>query len=320
MLDEYLLGDAERISPEAPIPVVLAAEERILLGGGGIMEKNNSALGGKPLLISLCGSDARADLLRMELERERIEYFLTEDSSRPTTLKTRIIARNQQLLRIDREAATPASQAITERILHSVHQVLTSGEGAPITVLILSDYGKGLITHELMGGLTALLHRLPQECLLLVDPKTPNYPLYVNAFLLTPNLKETREASGMPTDSREQLLAAGQKIMKDLQSSCLLTTLGANGMALFQNNGLVVHIPSAARKVFDVTGAGDTVIATVGLGLAAGLSLLDACLIANHAAGVVVGQVGAASVTPAELEHALLTSENRELETWAEPR
>ncbi len=314
MLDEYLVGDAERISPEAPVPIVLAEEEHRVLGGAGNVARNIRMLEGRPLLISVCGRDGRADMLREELEREQIDYHLSGDPERPTTLKTRVIARNQQVLRIDREDRRPVGAAIRKNVLDCLRKTL---EQEPFEVLILSDYGKGLISGDFMAELAAVLAALPRSCKVLVDPKTPNFPLYTNAFLMTPNRKETHEASGLPVESRDELLAAGRKVFADLACQHLLTTLGPNGMALFLDPATVVHIPSAARRVFDVTGAGDTVIAVVAQCLAAGLSLLDSCLIANQAAGLVVGQVGAATVTPEELREAVLASESLELEYWA---
>lgn len=316
MLDEYLIGDAQRISPEAPVPVVLAVEERHVLGGAANVALNIRALGGMPVLVSLCGVDERAHRLRELLEQHDITYSLLGVPNRPTTLKTRILARNQQMLRIDREDSRPPDEATQDALLERLDTVLTQQNAR---ILILSDYGKGIISPVFMGKLRAFLAARKEPVKLLVDPKTPNFHLYADAFLLTPNLKETQEGSGLPTGTREELLEAGRKIFADLGCEHLLTTLGPDGMALFLGPERVLHIPSAARKVFDVSGAGDTVIAVVALCLAAGFPLTDACLVANQAAGIVVGKVGTASLSPAELKGAVDAGKDLSAEYWKAP-
>ena len=316
MLDEYLMGDAQRISPEAPVPVVLATAERRLLGGAGNVARNIRFLGGNPHLIGLCGEDAAAVSLRETLNKEGITSSLITDCSRPTTQKWRILARNQQVLRIDKEECSPAGPKILDAVFGELEQAFLSTRHQP-QVLILSDYGKGMFSPAFMERLQSFLKNLAQPCRILVDPKPGNFRLYQGAYLLTPNLKEAAEGSGLPTETSEQILTAGRAILDSLGCKNLLVTLGANGMALFQADGKVCHIPSVARTVFDVTGAGDTVIAVTGLALAAGLPLLDSCLLANQAAGLVVGEVGAASVTPDQLHHAIQGDAGPEVEYWA---
>ncbi len=303
MLDEYFIGDAERISPEAPVPVVKISEDRLTLGGAGNVARNIRSLGGDPHLIAVCGNDDRAREVESLCRNNDISTRLISDPRRRTTTKTRIIARQQQMLRFDQEDVAPVSAAILAQVIEAIKNNL-----APRTVLILSDYGKGLIC----AGLMAELRVLQAECLaagrnlkILVDPKTPNWELYHGVHLLTPNTKETGEGSGLPARTSEEIMAAGQALLKSLNCRHLLATLGAQGMACFAAPQLIWHIPTAARKVFDVTGAGDTVIAVLGLALAAGIPLLPSCLLANCAAGVVVGEVGAASVNLEQLKEAL---------------
>lgn len=311
MLDEYLEGDAERISPEAPIPIVRVAESRLLLGGAGNVARNIATLGGKAHLVSICGRDAKGDTLAALLERENITASLQSLTERPTTLKTRVIARNQQMLRIDHEDTAPLAPLITEALLRDVASLIEE-----YSVLVVSDYGKGAVSRELMEGLRALRDRSASKPRILVDPKTPNFPLYEGVHLLTPNAKETSEGAGLPARNQEEILAAGQAIFTKLGCDHLLTTLGASGMALFLSPETVWHIPTAARKVFDVTGAGDTVIATLALGLASGADLLDSCILANYAAGVVVADIGASTVTAGALESIVRAAQDPGISLW----
>lgn len=311
MLDEYLEGDAERISPEAPIPIVKVAQSRLLLGGAGNVARNIASLGGKARLVSVCGTDAKGDVLREILEKEGVASSTITLRTRPTTLKTRVIARNQQMLRIDHEDSSPLLPEETARILDAVKTVIDE-----YAVLVVSDYGKGVVSRELMQGIVALRDASASKPRILVDPKTPNYPLYQGAYILTPNTKETSEAAGMPANSQEEILAAGKAILKNLNSEHLLTTLGAKGMALFVSPDEVWHIPTAARKVFDVTGAGDTVMGTLALCLAAGVDLLESCILANYAAGMVVADVGASTVAPAALQTLLAGAPEPVISRW----
>lgn len=312
MLDEYLEGDAERISPEAPIPIVKVAQSRLLLGGAGNVARNIASLGGKACLVSVCGRDNKGDMLKSILAASAIESSLVTLEGRPTTLKTRVIARNQQMLRIDHEDNTPLRAEETAKILDAIRAVIDN-----YSILVVSDYGKGVVNEALMRGLTALCAASPTQPRVLVDPKTPNYPLYAGVHLLTPNTKETGEAAGLPVRNKEEILAAGRAILASLRSDHLLTTLGAKGMALFADHKTVWHIPTAARKVFDVTGAGDTVMGTLALCLSAGIDLLDACVLANYAAGMVVADVGASTVTPEALQALIAVAPEPDITRWA---
>ena len=300
MLDAYLMGDAERISPEAPVPVVRVESERHLLGGAGNVARNIVALGGVATLVGAVGTDSAAEQIRRLLDEEGIRSALVPLSSRPTTVKTRVMARRQQMLRLDQEDSRDFGREELDAILPVIASELQQHD-----VVILSDYSKGLVTRLFMAELQELSRGLPRPVHLLVDPKPSNVALYSGAFIMTPNTKETGECAGMPVRNREEILAAGRAILARTGCPHLLTTLGADGMALFRSSDEVWHVPTMAQDVFDVTGAGDTVIGTLGLGLAAGLDLLEACILANYAAGLVVAQVGAAVASPETLVDAL---------------
>ena len=301
MLDHYLIGQVERISPEAPVPVVRVETESRLLGGAGNVARNISSLGGSPLLLGVIGDDQNGAALEALCSEAGLDTRLVHDPGRPTTVKTRIIAHNQQVVRVDQERTEALGAAQMDQLFDRIEAHL-----AEFPVIILSDYGKGLISRAFMDRFMALVKSRPTPPLVLVDPKTVNYDLYRGVDLLTPNTKETSEGAGLPvTSDKLTVVRAGRAIFKRLDCRNLLVTLGPGGMALFEGETSVRHIPTFARKVFDVTGAGDTVIATTALGLAAGLDLLMACTLANYAAGVVVAQVGAATASPAELIEAV---------------
>ena len=305
MLDTYLTGDAERISPEAPVPIVRVDSETHLLGGAGNVACNIAALGGQATIIGVTGRDSAADSLAALFQSRGIRPLLTR-LNRPTTVKTRVMARRQQMLRLDHECTTP----LTPDELGAVMQTIRA-ETAGHDVIILSDYAKGLIDAPFADALKHALAHLPHPAQVLVDPKPQHFPLFTNATLLTPNLKETGEGTHLPVRTRDEIIAAGRQTLRLANCRHLLCTLGPQGMALFLSPTEIWHIPATALDVFDVTGAGDTVIATVALASAAGLPLLDACILANCAAGVVVGKVGAATVTPAELAAAHISTPSR---------
>ena len=311
ILDHYLVGEVSRFSPEAPVPVVAVKSERHLLGGAGTVARNVSTLGGRPLLIGVFGRDPVADRLTSLLDEEGIDARLVPDKLRPTTRKTRVIAHNQQVVRVDQELCEPVRGAVLDQVFAELEKALQT---AP--VLILSDYGKGLVTRRFMERLAELLNRLPRRPLVLVDPKVRNFALYKGVDLLTPNTKEAAEGAGVPIEDRTGILRAGLAVFRKLQCRHLLITLGPGGMALFQSPDQVLHIPTAAQKVFDVTGAGDTVIATLALALASGFSLLESCILANHAAGIVVGEVGTAAATAQDLARHLSTAPDLPVEAW----
>jgi rfaE bifunctional protein kinase chain/domain len=311
MLDHYMMGDVERISPEAPVPVVRVERESSLLGGAGNVARNIVSLGGKALLVSAVGTDEDGEKLDKLCRDAGIKTKLIRDPARPTTKKTRIIAANQQVVRVDQELAVPLQRDETRELVDYLRGVI-----ADFPVVILSDYGKGFICEEFMKRFMALVEECEDRPLVLVDPKTVNYDLYQYVDLLTPNTKEAGEGAGLPVRGQDTVIRAGRALFDRLHCKNLLITMGGDGMALFEGDDTVQHIPTFARKVFDVTGAGDTVIATVGLGLSAGLDMLSACTLANYAAGVVVGQIGAATARPEDLAEAVEELPEPEVETW----
>ena len=312
MLDQYLFGDAERISPEAPVPVIRLEQERRYLGGAGNVARNVAALGGKAALVGIAGEDEAGQILRDLLRQESIKAHVPLCPGRVTTRKTRVLARNQQMLRLDREDPRPLTREEEGLLLEGLAPLAKEHEA-----LILSDYAKGVVCPSFMEALRALLASLPCPPPVFVDPRPQNMHLYQGVFLLTPNLKESSESVHLPVRTREEILAAGRALMDRCRPRHLLMTLGAQGMALFQADGEVWRIPSTARAVFDVSGAGDAVISALALGMASGLPLLPACLLANYAAGIVVAKVGAATAAPDELMEAVMSLPVPDPEQWA---
>lgn len=308
MLDEYIFGAVERISPEAPVPVVRIESEEYRLGGAGNVAKNITALGGQAQLFGFLGSDGSGERMREMFREHGIQDKCIQECQRPTTRKTRVIAQQQQIVRIDRESVCLPSTEGLDNLLQGAGEALEKSR-----VLIVSDYGKGLVSGPVMDRLRTIRESMPHEPLIIVDPKPKNYPVYRGVDLLTPNTKEAGVESLVGNDEgggnslSDEVFVAGQRLMSELGSRELLITLGARGMLLFRSSSQAVHIPTTARKVYDVTGAGDTVIAVLGLALAAGLESLTACLLANYAAGVVVGQIGATAVLPEQLREAVKT-------------
>jgi len=300
MLDHYLMGGVDRISPEAPVPVVKVTDESYLLGGAGNVARNISALDGSPLLISTVGDDRDGGVVDQLCQDANLATNLVVTSDRPTTKKTRIIASNQQVVRVDHEHSEPLSTESLDALLATVESVIDD-----YPVIILSDYGKGIISEQFMERFMALVDGCEARPQVLVDPKTVHYDRYQGVDLLTPNTKEAGEGAGFPVTDKESVIKAGHALYERLNCKNLLITMGPDGMAMFEGSDSIQHIPTFARKVFDVTGAGDTVIGTTALALSAGMDLLTACTLANYAAGVVVAQVGAATASPDELRESI---------------
>jgi len=296
MLDHYLIGSVDRISPEAPVPVVRVERESYLLGGAGNVARNIASLGGDPLLVSTVGTDEDGVVLDRLCKEAQLTTMLIRDPARPTTKKTRIIANNQQVVRVDHELPVPLQAEEFNELFNYLQTVM---EDFP--VIILSDYGKGFISERFMTRFMTMLNECNKRPKVLVDPKTVNYDLYHGVDLLTPNTKEAGEGAGLPVVGQDTVIRAGKALFERLDCKNLLITMGGDGMALFEGGKGIKHIPTFARNVFDVTGAGDTVIAAVALSLSSGTSLLTACTLANYAAGVVVAQVGAATASPEDL-------------------
>lgn len=294
MLDEFIWGRVRRISPEAPVPVVEVTKQTLALGGAGNVASNLVAMGATATAVGVIGDDSDADRLRAVFRELGVASDqLITDATRPTTVKTRIVAHNQQVVRADRESRSPVSTVIEERIIESFLAELEFADA-----VVVSDYGKGLLT---AGVLTRVLAAARQRgSMVCVDPKMRGFNDYQPVTVITPNNQEAGEASGIDIEDEQSLVEAGRKLLGALDCRAVLITRGEEGMTLFTNDA-VTHIPTVAREVFDVTGAGDTVIATLALALACGASFEEAAVLANHAAGVVVAKLGTASVTRAEL-------------------
>jgi D-beta-D-heptose 7-phosphate kinase / D-beta-D-heptose 1-phosphate adenosyltransferase len=299
MLDEYLWGRVERISPEAPVAVVDVLRETRTLGGAGNVVNNLVALGAQVEVLGLVGEDHPARLLRQELARLKVDdRGLLAEPQRRTCRKTRVMGDSQQVVRIDRETRTPATAAFEAAALAHLEAVLPE-----LQAIVLSDYDKGALTPRLTREL--IRQGRKQGLPVVVDPKGWDYSAYAGATLITPNRKEAELPAGASLARREDLVRAGRKLRQDYALDYLLITLGAEGMALFLDQGQELFIPARPREVFDVSGAGDTVVALMALGLARWRDPVLAAQVANIAAGVVVGKVGTAAISRVELEREL---------------
>ncbi len=288
MLDRYWFGDVHRISPEAPVPVVKVERSEERLGGAANVARNAAALGAQTTLLSVVGDDEAGQTIKRLLEAADIHTTLHVDSAFKTTVKLRVIGRQQQLLRIDFEES-PSHEVLTGK-LEEFKRLLADND-----VVILSDYGKGGLTH--IAEMIAAARDAGKQ--ILVDPKGDDYVRYAGATMLTPNRSELREVIGKWASEGDLVLRAGA-LREQLQLDALLLTRSEEGMTLFRRDG-TLHFAAAAREVFDVSGAGDTVIATIGVLLGGGITMPQAVEAANRAGGIVVGKLGTAVVTPEEL-------------------
>ncbi len=282
ILDKYLWGEVERISPEAPVPVVDVKKETVNLGGACNVAWNISSLEGNVYITGVIGNDEGGRVLEYLLKEKNINSLIVKDPSRPTTEKTRVLAVSQQLMRIDRESREPIEREILESVIGNIDSVIED-----IDVVIVSDYGKGVITEEIMDYLRST------EKPVFVDPKPSNRELYHRVTTMTPNKKEAYQMAD--ADKKLSVEDVGRIIMDRFSLNNLLITLGAEGMALFTGKN-IIKIPAKAKKVFDVTGAGDTVISVLSLSRAAGGTWEESASLANYAAGYVVGEIGTAVV------------------------
>jgi rfaE bifunctional protein kinase chain/domain len=301
MLDQFIWGRVSRISPEAPVPVVEVDHETTMLGGATNVVNNIVSLGGKVWLCGVVGDDYIGRQIFSLLNRlgVNINGIVVQDN-RPTTLKTRIIAHAQQMVRYDKETRDTLKPETTNTILDFIHN-----RGENLAAIIVSDYGKGVVTRELMEGLKDLMST--RGLTLAVDPNVRNFPLYEGVTIITPNNKQAQEAAGIDISDEESLRRVGEALLQSCRCRALLITRGDEGMTLFESDDGATHIKVMARKVYDVTGAGDTVIATLTLGIAAGLDLKSAAYLSNVSAGIVVGEVGTSTVKKDDLK-ALLAS------------
>jgi rfaE bifunctional protein kinase chain/domain len=296
MLDEFFWGDVTRISPEAPVPVVDIRRESVHLGGAANVLANAVALGAKACVVGVIGNDAAGERLSASLKEasslQRDEYLVT-DESRPSTTKTRIIAHSQLVVRADREQRRPVNGNTEKRILNSLKQALEDADA-----FVVSDYDKGVITPRILGEiLQPAYSRVP----VLIDPKIRNFSHYRPASLITPNHHEALRMTNLEEDSDDSLHQAARAIREKLSCDAVLITRGDRGILLLEGDGDPVFVETAAREVYDVTGAGDTVIATLAAALSAGATMLEAANLANHSAGIVVGKVGTATASAEEL-------------------
>ncbi len=294
MIDHYLWGGCERISPEAPVQVVDIARETTVLGGAGNVINNLVALGAKVSVSGVIGDDENGQELRLLLSQIGVNaQGLIQQSGRKTSKKSRVIASNQQILRYDRESKEAIEKASERAIVSYVIDVIDTCD-----IIILSDYGKGVITDAVAGGVIAAAKAGGKK--VLVDPKGKDYRKYRGAYLLTPNKKEASEATGIVINDDKSLQKALLSLKETCALECSMITLSEDGIAIFDQS--MRRFPTVAKEVYDVTGAGDTVIASLSFALSSGLSIDEAAPFANHAAAVVVGKIGSATVTLSEIE------------------
>lgn len=291
ILDQYIWGIVDRISPEAPVPIVVVMEETYRLGGAANSAANICSLGGKVFVVGVVGRDENGiRLLNMLSDIGSDTGGIIQDDNRPTILKTRVIAHHQHVVRIDREIKDEIGAEVKEKVAAVAKREIMS-----VDAVLISDYDKGVVSRELLTEV--ITYGKP----VVIDPKMRNFWNYTGATAVTPNLKEASTALNMPIVNEEDLMRAGHQIYSKLGLQALLITRGEHGMTLFQAGEKAIHIPSVAKEVFDVTGAGDTAAAVFTLAIASGASFLDAARIANYTAGIVVGEVGTACVTPEKL-------------------
>ncbi len=295
MLDEYLWGKAERISPEAPVQVVDVNREDLRLGGAGNVANNLLAIGCKVTVCSVIGGDENGTILRRAFTGKGINTDgIFEDPMRATSKKTRVLAANQQIVRIDRETRDAVHGEYEEKIVRFV-----SDRAADWNVILVSDYLKGVLTPRVLSMVIETGKRLGIP--VVIDPKGNDYSKYRGATIITPNRKEAEAASRIPIIDGKSLDAAASSLLEAGEYQALLVTRSSEGMSLYTRDGAMTHIPTVAREVYDVTGAGDTVMANLALGLACGLGFAESARVANVAAGIAVGKLGTSTVSPVEI-------------------
>ncbi len=298
MLDTHIVGKVSRISDEAPVPVLLVQSERRALGGAANVAANIAALGGRALLVGMVGNDQAGGRLVEALQAEKgIEPRLVSVQNRPTITKTRYLSGQHQLIRVDYELVAQPPAAAQEALLEEIEDVVATSD-----LVVLSDYGKGVLSDDVLAAIFALAAKSGRKTI--VDPKRMNFSDYRGASYITPNRKELANATGLPCESDEEAASAAAAAMA-ASGAAILLTRSEKGMALFRADKPPVMLPAEAREVFDVSGAGDTVVASLALGLASGLSPEQSMRVANAAAAVVVAKIGTAVVSPAELAVAM---------------
>lgn len=305
MLDYFVYGNVDRISPEAPVPVFHKAQQTRVLGGAGNVVRNLSGFSAKTIFLSVVGHDRESEIVeQLLLELPQTQFFLVKDSSRATTVKTRYIAHNQQLLRADHETMHPLSYELKKNLKETFKKYLDE-----VDIVIFSDYGKGLFDRDLVASLIQIAQKHCKS--VIIDPKGHDYTLYRGATILTPNLKELSQASQKSLKTDDEIVQAARSLLEKCQVETMLVTRGERGMTLVDCQGMSEHIPTQALEIFDVSGAGDTVIAMFSAAYAAKTPALQAAQLANAAAGIVVGKVGTATTTLKEVQEKLLTPTRR---------
>ncbi len=301
MVDHFIWGKVSRISPEAPVPVVEVQKDSILLGGCANVLNSIYAMGGKVYVTGVIGADDTGQGLVSELRSRKIDTAgIIIEKGRPTTLKTRVVAHGQQVVRFDQESKKPIPKASAQKILDYVKSLHNK-----IGAIVVSDYSKGVISRELVEGIKSIVK--DSNIFICLDPKQSDFSIYQGVHVITPNHYEAQRAAGMEINNGDDLLLLGEILLKKYDFQTILITRGEEGMSLFEQGSKIIHthFPAQAKEVYDVTGAGDTVIGVLALALAASASLKEATCLANHAAGIVVGKVGTATVSQEELKEVL---------------
>ena len=298
MLDKYIWGDVSRISPEAPVQIVNVIKETYEPGGASNVTNNIASLDGSAFMAGIVGNDDAKNILLQELKKRKIntEGIFT-DNDKPTIQKIRIMGRSQQLLRVDYEKKEHVHKDIENSIMEFLKKIVKD-----VDVIVISDYAKGVITPEICNGLVRLSKDYNKP--IIVDPKPKHRDFYSNVTLITPNNAEASEMAGIEDGTDDAIAEIGSKLLKQLDTNVLITR-GEKGMSLFEKNGNVTHIPTKAREVYSIIGAGDTVVSTLALALASGAELKEAAMLANIAAGIKVGKIGTASVSIEEIKREL---------------
>ncbi len=295
MLDRYWWGNVERISPEAPVPVVKLQKTSLVVGGAANVAANVAGLGAQPILLGAIGCDNEGDFFKPLLNDLKISHEnLVKIKNRPTTLKTRVVAHNQHVVRIDQETGEALDASAEKKVLRIIEKKLDEAD-----IIIVSDYAKGFLTEKILTRLITTANE--KNKVILVDPKGKNYRKYSGADILTPNRFEAAQICDLGSERKNVIEESGKMILKNFDLKSLLITQGENGMTLFRENQKSIHLDAQARNVYDVTGAGDTVIAALGVSLGGGANLPEAANIANIAAGIVVGEIGTTIITKEKL-------------------
>jgi D-beta-D-heptose 7-phosphate kinase / D-beta-D-heptose 1-phosphate adenosyltransferase len=305
MLDRFVYGTVERISPEAPIPVVSVDRSSDMPGGAANVARNIADLGAKAILLGVVGEDAAANDLRTQLESyPTIRAHLITDASRPTSVKTRYVADGQQVMRADRESRMPLSADVARQLLDALYVAVEQ-----VDLVVLSDYAKGVLCDSVTRAAIDAARRCGK--IVIVDPKSKEFAKYRGAAIITPNRLEFQQACGEECDTHDQVVAGARRILDQQICDCMVVTRGKDGISVVGPGSITEHLPTAARQVFDVSGAGDTVVAALALGMVAGGKVIEAAALANIAAGIAVGKRGTATVTAGEIVDVLTPIDGR---------